>query len=53
MVAGFWDVTAGQLEEKRSELRQREREAEEGEERHQLEIKARAREDLHNQCRKF
>uniref|UniRef100_A0A671S1S6 Dynein regulatory complex subunit 4 n=1 Tax=Sinocyclocheilus anshuiensis TaxID=1608454 RepID=A0A671S1S6_9TELE len=35
----FWEITKRQLEEKKCELRNRERELEEGEERHQVEIK--------------
>ncbi|XP_035240930.1 dynein regulatory complex subunit 4-like [Anguilla anguilla] len=36
----FWEVTKRQLEEKKADLRNRDREMEESEERHQLEIKA-------------
>ncbi|KAM6057493.1 dynein regulatory complex subunit 4 [Chlamydotis macqueenii] len=36
---GFWEVTRRQLEEKRAELRNKEREMEEAEEQHQMEIK--------------
>ncbi|KAM6253094.1 dynein regulatory complex subunit 4 [Porphyrio hochstetteri] len=35
----FWDITRRQLEEKKAELRNRDREMEEAEERHQVEIK--------------
>ncbi|KAL1256487.1 hypothetical protein QQF64_012032, partial [Cirrhinus molitorella] len=35
----FWEITKRQLEEKKCELRNRERELEEGEEHHQVEIK--------------
>ena len=35
----FWEITKKQLEEKRAELRNRDREMEEAEERHQVEIK--------------
>lgn len=37
----FWELTRRQLEEKRAELRNKDREAEEAEERHQVEIKVR------------
>ena len=35
----FWEITKKQLDEKKSELRNRDREMEEAEERHQVEIK--------------
>ncbi|GAA49105.1 growth arrest-specific 8 [Clonorchis sinensis] len=35
----FWEITKSQLEDVRSELRTKEREMEEAEERHQLELK--------------
>ena len=35
----FWEITKRQLEEKKAELRNKEREMEEAEERHQVEIK--------------
>jgi len=35
----FWEITKRQLEEKRAELRNKDREMEDGEERHQIEIK--------------
>lgn len=35
----FWEITRRQLEEKRAELRNKDREMEEAEERHQVEIK--------------
>ncbi len=35
----FWEITKKQLEEKKAELRNRDREMEEAEERHQVEIK--------------
>lgn len=35
----FWEVTRRQLEEKKAELRNKDREMEEAEERHQVEIK--------------
>ncbi|KAA3672375.1 uncharacterized protein DEA37_0004183 [Paragonimus westermani] len=38
-IANFWEITKHQLDERSSELRNREREAEEAEERHQLELK--------------
>lgn len=37
----FWELTRRQLEEKRAELRNKDREMEEAEERHQVEIKVR------------
>lgn len=37
----FWEITRRQLEEKKAELRNKDREMEEAEERHQVEIKAR------------
>ncbi|KAF7255079.1 hypothetical protein EG68_07440 [Paragonimus skrjabini miyazakii] len=38
-ITNFWEITKHQLEERSSELRNKEREAEEAEERHQLELK--------------
>ena len=35
----FWEITKKQLDEKKSDLRNRDREMEEAEERHQVEIK--------------
>lgn len=35
----FWEITKRQLEEKRAELRNKDREMEDSEERHQIEIK--------------
>lgn len=35
----FWEITRRQLEEKKAELRNKDREMEEAEERHQVEIK--------------
>jgi len=35
----FWEITKRQLEEKRAELRNKDREMEDNEERHQIEIK--------------
>ncbi|KFV70341.1 Growth arrest-specific protein 8, partial [Dryobates pubescens] len=43
----FWEVTRRQLEEKRAELRSRDREMEEAEERHQAEIKVYKQEVKH------
>lgn len=37
----FWEITRRQLEEKKAELRNKDREMEEAEERHQVEIKVR------------
>lgn len=37
----FWEITRRQLEDKKSELRNKDREMEEAEERHQVEIKVR------------
>lgn len=37
----FWEITRRQLEEKRAQLRHKDREMEEAEERHQVEIKVR------------
>lgn len=37
----FWEITRRQLEEKKAELRNKDREMEEAEERHQVEIKPR------------
>lgn len=37
----FWEITRRQLDEKKAELRNKDREMEEAEERHQVEIKAR------------
>ena len=36
----FWEITKRQLEEKKAELRNKDREMEDAEERHQIEIKA-------------
>ncbi|KAF5397534.1 Growth arrest-specific protein 8 [Paragonimus heterotremus] len=41
-ITNFWEITKHQLEERSSELRNKEREAEEAEERHQLELKMHA-----------
>lgn len=38
-VTTFWEITKRQLEEKKAELRNKDREMEEAEERHQVEIK--------------
>lgn len=38
----FWEITRRQLEEKKAELRNKDREMEEAEERHQVEIKVSA-----------
>ena len=38
----FWEITRRQLEEKKAELRNKDREMEEAEERHQVEIKVNA-----------
>ena len=35
----FWEITKRQLEEKKAELRNKDREMEDAEERHQIEIK--------------
>ena len=37
----FWEITKRQLEEKKAELRNKDREMEDAEERHQIEIKVR------------
>lgn len=38
-IQSYWEITRQELEEKKAELRNRDREMEEAEERHQLEIK--------------
>lgn len=38
----FWEITKRQLEEKKAELRNKDREMEDAEERHQIEIKVRS-----------
>lgn len=38
-IQSYWEITRQELEEKKTELRNRDREMEEAEERHQLEIK--------------
>ncbi len=39
----FWEITKRQLEEKKAELRNKDREMEDAEERHQIEIKVKNR----------
>ncbi|XP_065601406.1 dynein regulatory complex subunit 4 isoform X5 [Cyrtonyx montezumae] len=46
----FWEVTRQQLEEKRTELRRKDREMEEAEERHQVEIKVYKQKVKHLLC---
>ena len=46
----FWEITKRQLEESRAELRNKDREMEDSEERHQVEIKVLQNRVL-NQCR--
>ena len=42
-VNGYWDITKRQLDEARATVRNKERELEDAEERHQVEIKVRER----------
>ena len=44
----FWEITKRQLEEKKAELRNKDREMEDAEERHQIEIKVSAFTDLYD-----
>ena len=45
-VNGYWDITKRQLDEARATVRNKERELEDAEERHQVEIKVRERKKL-------
>ncbi len=43
----FWEITKRQMEEKKAELRNKDREMEDAEERHQMEIKVSNAEERH------
>ena len=45
----FWEITKRQFEEKKAELRNKDREMEEAEERHQIEIKVKFKVERHEE----